>query len=102
MTISDLRPGLMVSQYIATRAGDPERGPLVRLHSSEARKRLVEDGELVWIYGPRRHELAVLVVDDSVSPGTVVARDILGVAPAETLRIVKHDFDAGRSTKNLG
>ena len=102
MTISDLRPGLMVSHYIATRSGDAERGPLVRLHPSEARKRLVEDGELVWVYGPRRHELAVLVVDDSVSPGTVVARDILGIAPAEILRIVKHDFDAGRSTKNLG
>jgi len=100
--ISDLRPGLLVSQYIATRAGDAERGPLVRLHPTESRRRLVEDGELVWVYGPRRHELAVLVVDDSVSPGTVVARDILGVAPAETLRIVKHDFDAGRSTRNLG
>ena len=100
--ISDLRPGLMVSHYISTHSGDAERGPLVRLHPSEARKRLVEDGELVWVYGPRRHELAVLVVDDSVSPGTVVARDILGVAPAEILRIVKHDFDAGRSTKTLG
>ena len=100
--ISDLRPGLMVSHYIATRSGDVERGPLIRLHPSEARKRLVEDGELVCVYGPRRHELAVLVVDDSVSPGTVVARDILGVAPAEILRVVKHDFDAGRSTKNLG
>jgi anaerobic selenocysteine-containing dehydrogenase len=100
--ISDLRPGLMVAQYIATRPGDGDRGPLVRMHSSEARKRLVEDGELVWVYGPRRHELAVLVVDDSVSPGHVVARDILGVAPAETVRVVKHDFDVGRSTRNLG
>ena len=100
--ISDLRPALMVSEYIATRAGDVDRGPLVRMHASEARKRLVEDGELVWVYGPRRHELALLVVDDSVSPGTVVARDILGVAPAEFLRVVKHDFDAGRSTRNLG
>jgi len=102
MTISDLRPGLMVSQYIATRAGDQDRGPLIRLHPSEARKRLVEDGELVWVYTPRRHELAVLVVDDSVSPGTVVARDIAGVAPTETIRVVKHDFDAGRTTTNLG
>ena len=100
--IRDLRPGLLVSQYIATRRGDAERGPLVRLHPDEARKRLVEDGELVWVYGPRRHELALLVVDDSVMPGTVVARDIVGVGPAETLRIVKHDFDAGRSTRNLG
>ena len=75
---------------------------MVRLHPTEARKRLLEDGELVWVYGPRRHELAVLVVDDAVSPGNVVARDILGVAPAEKVRVVKHDFDAGRSTRNLG
>ncbi|PYO10412.1 MAG: hypothetical protein DMD30_02960 [Gemmatimonadetes bacterium] len=96
------QPWLMVSQYIATRSGDADRGPLVRLHPSEARKRLLEDGELVWVYGPRRHELAVLVVDDTVSPGNVVARDILGIAPAEIVRVVKHDFDAGRSTSNLG
>lgn len=96
------QPWLMVSTYIATRTGDPERGPLVRLHPTDARRRLLEDGELVWVYGPRRHELAVLVVDDSVSPGQVVARDIAGVAPAETVRVVKHDFDAGRSTRNLG
>jgi anaerobic selenocysteine-containing dehydrogenase len=92
----------MVSQYIATRSGDSERGPLVRLHPSEARKRLLEDGELVWVYGPRRHELAVLVVDDTVSPGNVVARDVVGIAPAEIVRVVKHDFDAGRSKRNLG
>ncbi|MFL5464399.1 MAG: molybdopterin dinucleotide binding domain-containing protein [Gemmatimonadaceae bacterium] len=96
------QPWLMVSEYIATRSGDAERGPLIRMHPSEARKRLVEDGELVWVYGPRRHELAVLVVDDKVSPGNVVARDILGIAPAEIVRVVKHDFDAGRSTRNLG
>jgi hypothetical protein len=46
--------------------------------------------------------LAVLVVDDTVGPGTIVARDISGIAPAETVRVVKHDFDAGRSTRNLG
>jgi anaerobic selenocysteine-containing dehydrogenase len=72
------------------------------MHPSEAQKRLVEDGELVWVYGPRRHELAVLVVDDSVTPGHIVARDIAGVAPTEIVRVVKHDFDAGRSTRNLG
>jgi len=96
------RPGLLVAQYIATRATDPERGPLVRLHPSDALRRLVVDGELVWVYGPTRHELAVLVVDDAVAPGTVVARDILGIAPAGIVRVVKHDFDAGRSTRNLG
>jgi len=96
------QPGLMVARYIATRAGDAERGPLVRLHPSDALKRLLEDGELVWVYGPRRHDLAVLVVDDTVAPGNVVARDIAGIAPTEIVRVVKHDFDAGRSTRNLG
>jgi anaerobic selenocysteine-containing dehydrogenase len=96
------QPWLLVTQYIATRPGDPDRGPLIRLHPSEARKRVLQDGELVWVYGPRRHELAVLVVDDTVSPGNVVARDILGIAPAEIVRVVKHDFDAGRSKRNLG
>ena len=96
------QPWLLVTDYISTRSGDAERGPAVRLHPTEARKRLLEDGELVWVYGPRRHELAVLVVDDTVSPGNVVARDILGVAPAEIVRVVKHDFDAGRSKRNLG
>ena len=100
--IEEFRPWLLVSQYIATRSGDSDRGPMVRLHPMEARKRLLEDGELVWVYGPRRHELAVLVVDDAVSPGNVIARDILGVAPAERVRVVKHDFDAGRSSRNLG
>ena len=100
--IEQFRPWLLVTDYIATRSGDADRGPMVRLHPTEARKRLLEDGELVWVYGPRRHELAVLVVDDTVSPGNVIARDILGVAPAEKVRVVKHDFDSGRSTRNLG
>lgn len=96
------QPWLFVARYISTHRGDPERGPLVRLHPSDARKRLLQDGELVWVYGPRRHELAVLVIDESVAPGNIVARDILGVAPAERVRVVKHDFDAARSTRNLG
>lgn len=102
MITESLQPGLLVAQYIATRAGDPERGPLVRLHPSDALNRLLVDGELVWVYGPTRHELAVLVVDDTVGPGTVVARDILGITPAGIVRVVKHDFDSGRSTRNLG
>jgi hypothetical protein len=96
------QPWLFVARFISTRPGDADRGPLVRLHSSDARKRLLEDGELAWVYGKERHELAVLVVDDAVAPGNVVARDILGVAPADKIRVVKHDFDAARSTRNLG
>jgi anaerobic selenocysteine-containing dehydrogenase len=102
MLMEGFQPWLLVTHYISTKRGDADRGPLVRLHPSDARRRLLEDGELVWVYGPRRHELAVLIVDDTVSPGNVVARDILGIAPAEIVRVVKHDFDAGRSTRNLG
>ncbi|MFN2636046.1 MAG: molybdopterin dinucleotide binding domain-containing protein [Gemmatimonadaceae bacterium] len=92
----------MISKYISTRAGDAERGPMVRLHPSDARTRVLEAGELVWVYGPRRHELAVLQLDESIKPGTVLARDIAGVAASEIVRVVKHDFDAARSARNLG
>lgn len=75
---------------------------MVRLHPTDARTRLLEDGELVWVYGPRRQELAVLAVDEAIPLGNVVARDILGVAPTERVRVVKPDVDAPRSTRNLG
>jgi anaerobic selenocysteine-containing dehydrogenase len=88
-------PPLQVVQFIGTRRGDPERGPLVRMRAEEAARRLLVDGELVWVYGPRRQELATLVVDDTVPRGSVVVRDIAGVAPAEVVRVVKPDLDAG-------
>lgn len=93
---------LFVAGFISTRSGDPARGPMVRLNPSDARTRLLVDGELVWVYGPRRQELAVLEVDEAVSPGNVVARDILGVSPTERVRVVKPDVDAPRFTRNLG
>ena len=34
--------------------------------------------------------------------GAAVARDIAGIAPSETVRVVKHDFDAARSSRTLG
>jgi hypothetical protein len=37
---------LLVSGYIATRKGDAERGPQVRLTTGDARDRLLEEGEL--------------------------------------------------------
>jgi len=93
---------LFVSGFIATRSGDPDRGPLVRLNSTDARKRLLVDGELVWVYGPRRQELAVLEIDDAIPLGNVVARDILGVSPTEKVRVVKPNLDAPRSTRKVG
>jgi hypothetical protein len=87
-------PPLQVVGFIATRSGDEDRGPQIRLNSNEARFRLILDGELVWIYGPRRHELAPVVIDDAVPKGGVVVRDIAGVTVSEIVRLVKPNLDA--------
>jgi anaerobic selenocysteine-containing dehydrogenase len=84
---------LRVSGFLATRAGDPERGPLVIMNPDDARARLLNDGELAWVYGPRRHELATVRVDANTRIGDVVLRDILGASPSESVRVVKPDFD---------
>ena len=87
-------PPLQVVGFIGTRSGDEERGPQLRLNAEEARLRLIQDGELVWIYGPRRHELAPVVIDDTVPRGGVVVRDIAGVTITEVVRLVKPNLDA--------
>ena len=90
---SAYNPPLQVVGFIGSRSGDPERGPLIRLRGEDARLRLIFDGELVWIYGPRRHDLAPVEIDDSVPRGGVVVRDIAGLAVSEIVRIVKPDLD---------
>ena len=87
-------PPLQVVGFIGTRAGEADRGPQIRLNAEEARFRLILDGELVWIYGPRRHELAPVLIDDSVPRGGVVVRDIVGVTVTEIVRLVKPNLDA--------
>ena len=86
-------PPLQVMGFLATHRGDAERGPEVRLNAREAAIRLLVDGELVYIYGPRRHELAVLRVDDDVPRGGVVVRDVAGIAPSEIVRVRRVDDD---------
>ena len=86
-------PPLQVVDFVATRKGDAERGPAVRMRHDDAVDRLLLDGEYAWVYGPRRHELAKVIVDDSVVRGTVVARDIAGVAPSEIVRVIKVELD---------
>ncbi len=85
---------LRVAGFIATRARDPERGPQVRLSPDDAQSRLLTDGELAWVHGPRRGELATVVVDDQVKRGDVVLRDVAGVSPSEIVRVVKPDLDS--------
>ncbi len=88
-------PPLMVVGYIATRAGDPERGPMLRMRPDDALIRLVSEGELVRIVTDRRQELAVLEIDDTLVRGTVVLRDVLGASLSEIIRVVKLDTDRG-------
>ena len=85
----DLRNrGLRVASFIATRKGDPDRGPQVMLNDREARTRLLSEGELAWVYGPRRGELATVRIDPAIRDGDVALRDIVGVAPSEIVRVV--------------
>lgn len=85
---------LRVASFIGTRATDAERGPQVRLAPEDARSRLLTDGELAWVHGPRRQELATVVVDDEVRRGDVVLRDVAGVSLSEIVRVVKPDLDS--------
>ena len=66
----------------------------MRLSPEEAKARLLVDGELAWVYGPRRQELATVVLDESVKRGDVVLRDIAGASPSELVRVVKPDLDS--------
>jgi anaerobic selenocysteine-containing dehydrogenase len=82
-------PPLQVVGFVATKRGDRDRGPEVRMRADEAGIRQIADGELVRIEGPRRQEFAVLRVDDTLARGSVVVRDVAGVAPSEVVRVRK-------------
>ena len=84
---------LRVVELIATRKGDEERGPAVYMFPQDAADRLLNEGELAWVYGPRRHELATVVLDADIRPGDVVLRDIVGSSPSEVVRVIKPDLD---------
>lgn len=92
MTIRS-NPPLQVVGFTASHRGDADRGPQVRMRAEEAQIRLLNEGELAWVYGPRRHELATIVIDDAVPRGGVVLRDIAGVTVSEIVRIQKPDYD---------
>ncbi len=89
-------PPLQVVGFIATRSGDPERGPMVRMRPDDALIRLVSDGELVRVVSERRSEIAVLEIDETVPRGGVVLRDVAGASPSEIVRIVKMETDTHR------
>lgn len=88
-------PPLQVIGFIATRVSDADRGPEIRMQAYEAHVRTIHEGELVWIYGPRSHNLATVRIDDSLPRGGVVVRDIVGLAVTEIITLVRID-DAER------
>ena len=85
---------LRVAGFVATKLSDPDRGPQVRMSPEDAQARLLTDGELAWVHGPRRQELAAVVVDPAVRRGDVVLRDVAGASPSEIVRVVKPDLDS--------
>jgi anaerobic selenocysteine-containing dehydrogenase len=87
---------LRVERLIASRRDDAERGPAVWLNPDDARTRLLVDGELAWVYGPRRHELATVYVDPDQRKGDVTLRDVAGASPSEIVRVIKPDLDRAR------
>lgn len=94
-------PPLQVVGFLGTRRGDAERGPQVRLRAEEAAVRMLADGELAWVQGPRRQELATVVFDEAVPKGGVVLRDIAGIVVSEIVRLRKPDLDRAPAAGSL-
>ena len=86
-------PPLQVVGFLGTRRGDPDRGPQVRMRGAEAALRMLSDGEMAWIQGPRRQEMVTVIIDDAVPRGGVVVRDVAGVAVSEIITLLKPDLD---------
>ena len=99
---SRFQPELTVIDYVSTKKGDPERGPMIRMSGWEARFRLLEDGELAWVQGPRRQELALVVIDESIPPGHIALRDVAGVTVAEKVKVSKPDLDTPVGKRHFG
>ena len=95
-TIPSFQPELRVIEHRATRRDEQERGPQVRMCGADARLRLLTDGELAWVQGPRGQQLAEVVVDEEIPEHDCALRDMPGVVVSESVRVVKPDLDTPR------
>ncbi|MEO7218845.1 MAG: hypothetical protein ABI026_11680 [Gemmatimonadaceae bacterium] len=92
-SLDGFQPELRVIEYIATRKDETARGPQVRLSGVAARFRLLSEGELAWVRGARRQQLAEVVIDDTIPQHACILRDVPGVLAAESVTVVKPDLD---------
>jgi anaerobic selenocysteine-containing dehydrogenase len=95
------RPQLRVLEYISTKKGDAARGPMVWLSPTDAKIRLLTEGALAWIEGPRRNELAVVEIDDDMPDGSVRLRDIAGVTVTEHVIVSLPDLDSPKPGRTV-
>ena len=95
---SAFQPELRVVEYVATRKGEAERGPQVRLAAVDARFRVLSEGELAWVRGVRGRYLAEVAIDDRFEQHTCGLRDVPGILAAESVRVVKPDLDTPERT----
>jgi hypothetical protein len=63
------------------------------MRGDEAALRMLTGGEMAWVEGPRRQELATVIIDDTIPKGGVVVRDVAGVVVSEIITIRKPDLD---------
>jgi anaerobic selenocysteine-containing dehydrogenase len=94
--LSSFDPELRVVEYVATKKGDAERGPQVRLNPVDAQRRLLVEGELAWVKGSQGQQVAPVVVDETIAEYTCGLRDIAGVMLSESVRVSKPDLDTPR------
>jgi anaerobic selenocysteine-containing dehydrogenase len=66
---------------------------MIRISPTDAKIRLLTQGELAWVRGPRRNELAVVVIDKNMPDGSIAVRDIAGVTISERVVVTKPDLD---------
>src|SRR5690349_19019566 len=76
MDKESLNRPLRVADLLLTHKDDVDRGPMVIMSAADARARLLTDGELAWVYGPNRHELATVRINTTTREGDVVLRDV--------------------------
>jgi anaerobic selenocysteine-containing dehydrogenase len=93
-SIAPFQPELRVIRHIATPLREGGTEPQIRMSAADAHLRMLTEGELAWVQGPRGQQLAEVVIDDEIPEHDCVVRDLPGVVVSEMVRVVKPDLDS--------